>query len=84
MMFSNMKNLIIFCPYCNAQYTAEMLADLDTCEGSYTPDCCMSKITGKIDINCNNCHKLIYRKEISKSTTLLDNYDEERWKGFYN
>lgn len=75
-----MNDLKILCPFCNKEYTAKMLETLDICEGSYTPECVGSKITGKIDIICENCKKLVYRKEISKETEMLEYFDELRWK----
>lgn len=71
------QELVILCPYCNFKYTAEMLTQLDLCEGSYTADCVSSTIRAKIDIVCSGCKKLVYRKEISK---YADDYDELRWQ----
>jgi hypothetical protein len=56
----------IYCPYCNALYTGKMLEDLFKTEKSYTPNCVNERIKGKIDIICENCNKLVYRKEIEK------------------
>ena len=58
--------LKIVCPYCNAEYTSKMKAVLDIAEGSYTSDCISAEVYAKIDIICDNCHKLVYRKEITK------------------
>ena len=79
-----MQDLKILCPYCNAPYTAEMLETMDLCEGSYTPGCVASTIRGNIDIICNNCKKLVYRKEINKHTDAADEYDNIREKNFNN
>lgn len=59
------RNLSIFCPFCGANYTAEMEENLEALEefnsfgSSYHP-------TGNIDIYCSNCKKLVYRKEVNK------------------
>lgn len=58
-----METFEIFCPFCNDKYTAKMVEDLkssegcDTCEWGNEPK-------GNIDIVCENCKKLVYRKEI--------------------
>jgi len=53
--------LKILCPYCSAQFTAEMEQDLADSSGCPT---CGPIIEGTIDIYCSNCKKLVYRKEI--------------------
>ena len=55
------KKLNIICPWCNAPYTAEMIAD-DLGAGGC--DTCGPEVYGAIDIICTNCKKLVYRKEI--------------------
>ena len=72
-----MQELTILCPYCNAQYTAEMKTTLSLCEGSYTPDCVSSKLQASINIHCKNCSKLVYKKEVEEYAP--EEYDEARW-----
>jgi hypothetical protein len=68
-----MKNEIkILCPYCNAEWTAQMETALSFSEGSYTTGCVGSKIKGTIDIYCENCKKLIYRKEVDQDYAYLE------------
>lgn len=55
--------LEIYCPFCNGKYTAKMVADLHSADGC---DTCGygDNPYGNIDIICENCKKLVYRKEI--------------------
>jgi hypothetical protein len=66
------NELKILCPFCNKEYTSKMKSKLIFSEGSYTADCVYSEIRGTIDIYCENCKKLVYRKEISQPYPYLD------------
>jgi len=59
----NMEELEIYCPFCNGRYTAKMVEDLSSAEGC---DTCGSagESTGSIEIVCENCDKVVYKKEI--------------------
>ena len=65
-------NVKILCPYCNAEWTPKMETDLAFSQGSYTTGCIGSKIYGDISIYCDNCKKLIYKKEISQDYPYMD------------
>lgn len=56
-----MNELKVICPFCNAPYTASLEEAL-----SSTMDCdtCGTSVEGIIDIICNNCEKIVYRKEV--------------------
>lgn len=54
--------LKIVCPFCNAPYSAEMEEDLEASLGCET--CGNSSISGVIEIICDNCKKVVYKKEI--------------------
>jgi len=57
------ETLKIFCPFCNAPYTASMTEELEASEGCET--CGYgNEPTGKITITCDNCCKEVYIKEI--------------------
>lgn len=57
------KELKIICPFCNAQYSAEMDTDLRASMGCET--CGPDEPTGVIEIRCTNCQKIVYKKEIN-------------------
>jgi phage FluMu protein Com len=58
--------LIIKCPYCNGEWTARMEKDMYSTEGC--PTCGYGGGTfGTIDIFCDHCGKLVYRKEYEDS-----------------
>jgi hypothetical protein len=57
------EELRILCPYCNANFTASMVADLRSSAGCDTCDY-GSEPAGTIDILCHECGRLVYRKEI--------------------
>ena len=59
--------LKVFCPFCSSEYTASMLHQLEFSEASYTTNCVGEKIYGYIDIVCDNCKRLVYRKEVSET-----------------
>ena len=52
----------IICPFCSAEWSAEMVEDLEVSGGCDT--CGDVDISGTIDIKCSNCKRVIYRKEI--------------------
>lgn len=59
-------NLQIKCIWCNAVWTAEMelmeisiSAGCDSCGYGATAE-------GAVEITCNNCHKVVYRKEFNQ------------------
>ena len=72
-----MSELKIICPFCNTEYTAKMKQELWIAEGSYTPECVGSKMVSSIDIYCENCNKLVYKKEIEKDIDYLEWEKEE-------
>ncbi len=57
--------LTILCPYCSAPYTAKMETDLDFSQGCET---CGhgGGMSGTIEIHCDNCKKLVYKKEYER------------------
>lgn len=58
-------DLKVLCPYCNAVWTAEMLADLESTTVYDTFGESAGPARGIIDIHCSKCGRLIYRKEIN-------------------
>ena len=57
------EEIKILCPFCSEPYTARMEAEFIGSWGSYTnPD--DGDIT--IDIYCDNCKKLVYKKIINQ------------------
>ena len=54
------QELIIKCPFCNADYTAEMKDSLYAAEGC---DTCGPDMGGSFEIICSNCKKVVYKKE---------------------
>lgn len=61
--------LKVLCPFCNAPYTAEMLTELEGSTG------CVScgeggtvYIEAVIEIKCQKCNKIVYRKEVSRES----------------
>jgi len=60
------EELKIICPFCNADYTAEMLDNLSAEAGFDTFGADGSaEVVGKIEIKCSNCKKIVYLKEFS-------------------
>lgn len=53
------------CVFCNAPWTEEMIRvfDVDARHGEGSYDFGPENETATIDITCENCHRLIYRKE---------------------
>ena len=53
----------ILCPFCNAEWTAEMDTELE----SYNAGCetCGygAEATFSVTIRCSNCNRIVYRKE---------------------
>lgn len=59
-----MNDLKILCSFCNAVWTAEMIEELED-NGSGCDSCGYgSGVTGEITINCSNCNRVVYKKEI--------------------
>lgn len=56
--------LKILCPFCNQQYTATMINELFGIGGGCESCGNGAEVTGNIDIRCDNCEKIVYRKEI--------------------
>jgi hypothetical protein len=57
----NEEKLAILCPFCNGEWTGSMKAKLE----DYTCSYGTCENTGVVvDIICDNCDKLVYRKEI--------------------
>ena len=54
----------VLCIWCDAEWTAEMLLDLDYSEGC---DTCGhgGGVHGVIEIRCSNCQKTVYVKEVN-------------------
>jgi hypothetical protein len=57
------NKLKIFCPYCNALWTATMETDFDYSMGSEWTGIYGETVT--VEIYCSNCKKLIYTKKDS-------------------
>lgn len=59
------NELRILCPFCNAPYTAKMIEELDYTIGC---DTCGhgGGAYGTIEIYCENCERLVYKKEVDK------------------
>lgn len=57
----NIEEPKILCPYCRENWTFEMWEQLETSQGC---DSCGygAGISGKIEIICNNCDKVVYTK----------------------
>lgn len=51
----------IVCPYCRKPYTARMEHCLYEAAGC---DTCGGRVEGEIEIYCENCNKLVYKKEL--------------------
>ena len=60
-----MNDLKILCPFCNEVWTAKMINELETSLGydTFGPDG-TADVSGKIKIECSNCHKIVYIKEV--------------------
>jgi len=56
----------IFCPFCNAPYTGEMLHELFICDEAYTPGINYPKAVNRIEIRCRGCKKIVYVKEFEE------------------
>jgi len=63
-MPEKLDTLKVICPFCNAEYTAKMLACLeDLTEGCST--CGYgAEASIRLDIYCESCERLVYSKEI--------------------
>ncbi len=59
---NNMNKLKILCPFCNKEWTAEMLIQMEDA-GIGCSSCYIPHIKGKIEIRCDNCQKIVYIKE---------------------
>ena len=57
------KTLKIVCPFCNAPYTAKMQVDLFGGGGGCETCGYGSEPSGILEIFCDNCKKLVYKKE---------------------
>ena len=66
------------CAFCNAPWTDGMVSVLHRTgvETDYYGDPEYVQLQAKIDITCESCNRLIYRKEIEKTTsgTYLSKY----------
>jgi hypothetical protein len=58
------------CPFCNAPWTDEMITVLNQTEVEigYYGDACGVDTSTQIDITCEACERLIYRKEVVRRT----------------
>jgi hypothetical protein len=54
----------IICPFCDAPYTANMLLTLERAFEATSPSGYGAGADVIIDIFCENCKRLIYRKEV--------------------
>lgn len=52
----------IKCPFCNHQYTAKMEAQIEEHYGG-CDNCGPESADGVLEITCDNCKKVVYRKE---------------------
>lgn len=59
-----MDELKILCPFCNALYTAKMIEQLTASMGCET--CGNGYVNGEIKIECSNCKKVVYVKEVNE------------------
>ena len=50
------------CPYCNKEYTGNMKTDFEN-TSSGCESCGEDEHTGSIEIYCEHCGKLVYKKE---------------------
>jgi len=66
----------IICIYCNKPWTQDMLDYLHFADCSYTPDCVGAEFRNSVDIHCDNCHKLIYKKELAD---IAEKYTQAQW-----
>ena len=60
----DIEELKILCPFCNKSYTAEMIEKFDysmaSCQSGGTYE---SEMDYEIEIKCDNCKKIVYRKK---------------------
>ena len=57
------NELKVLCPYCGDAFSAKMQESLSYSQGCETCDH-GSGLSGTIDVTCDNCGKLIYRKYV--------------------
>lgn len=54
----------IICPFCNQPFNAKMLSTLEACDnGNSLDESTYATLEGKIEIYCNRCKRLVYKKE---------------------
>ena len=60
---NNVNQLKILCPYCNAEWDAEMEAQLDAFNAGCETCGYGASATFTVSITCSNCGRVVYRKE---------------------
>lgn len=66
------NELKILCPFCNAQYTAEMTRELETLSDGSCSCGSWSHHEDTVDIICSNCRKVVYTKTVSCGDSHLN------------
>lgn len=66
------------CPFCSQPWTARMMHMLDECaiQSGYYGD--IEGVDLTIDITCDGCERLIYRKEISVDSSRIGDHWQRR------